>query len=84
MIQSGETIGIIGESGSGKSTLLRLLMRFYDVQSGSILINGKDIRNYSLQSLHDRMSLLEQDSYLFDQSIRDNLLMAKKMPVQRK
>lgn len=78
MIQSGETIGIIGESGSGKSTLLRLLMRFYDVQSGSILINGKDIRNYSLQSLHDRMSLLEQDSYLFDQSIRDNLLMAKK------
>ncbi len=76
-IHRGEKIGIIGESGSGKSTLLRLIMRFYDVDKGKILINGKDIKNYAIADLHKYISLLEQDTYLFDLSLRDNLRLAK-------
>lgn len=75
-ISAGETIGIIGESGSGKSTLVRLLMRYYDPQQGKVTINGVDIRNFSLETLHSKIALLEQETFLFDRSLEENLRIA--------
>lgn len=76
-IHKGEKIGIIGDSGSGKSTILRLLLRFYDPDSGDITINGINEKNYSLHDLHMHMGLLEQDTYLFDTTIAENIGMGK-------
>ena len=70
---AGEKIAIVGASGSGKSTLLSLLPRFYDVQSGSITIDGTDIRNVSQSSLRSRIGMVFQESFLFYGSILDNL-----------
>ncbi len=72
-LQSGETLGIIGRTGSGKSTLLRLLMRFYEVGEGRILIDGQDIRELDLQDLRSAVSLVSQDVYLFQGTVRDNV-----------
>ena len=70
-------IGLVGESGIGKSTLIRLLLRFYDVTSGQILINGIDIKEYSLQDLRQRIGTLEQDTFLFNDSIAANIALGK-------
>ena len=72
-----DKIGLVGESGIGKSTLIRLLLRFYDVTSGQILINGIDIKEYSLQDLRQRIGTLEQDSFLFNDSIAANIALGK-------
>jgi len=72
-LQSGETLGIVGRTGSGKSTLLRLLMRFYEVGEGRILIDGQDIRELDLQDLRSAVSLVSQDVYLFQGTVRDNV-----------
>lgn len=72
-----DKIGLVGESGIGKSTLIRLLLRFYDVTSGQILINGIDIKEYSLQDLHQRIGTLEQDTFLFNDSIAANIALGK-------
>lgn len=72
-IRQGEIIGIAGKTGCGKSTLIKLLMRFYDIQSGEILIDGHDIRNLQLQSLRQNIALVSQDIYLFHGSIFDNI-----------
>jgi ATP-binding cassette subfamily B protein len=69
----GEMLGIVGPTGSGKSTLLRLLLRFYDVDSGRILLDGKDIRDLNLQDLRAALSLVSQDVYLFQESVRENV-----------
>jgi ABC-type multidrug transport system fused ATPase/permease subunit len=69
----GQTIGIIGGTGSGKSTLADLLMRFYDVSTGSVLIGGRDVREYRLDSLRNLVGIVEQGSRLFSGSIADNL-----------
>ena len=74
-INKNETLAIVGNSGGGKSTLVNLLPRFYDVSSGSITINGIDIRDYSLKSLRDNISMVFQDNFLFSGTIRDNILM---------
>lgn len=76
-IRKGDHIGIIGESGAGKSTLLRLLLRFYDVSEGAIRMNGTDIRNMSLEKLHAGIGLLEQETYLFNGTIAENIRLAK-------
>ena len=68
---------MFGESGIGKSTLIRLLLRFYDVTSGQILINGIDIKEYSLQDLRQRIGTLEQDTFLFNDSIAANIALGK-------
>jgi ATP-binding cassette subfamily B protein len=65
----GETLGIVGKTGSGKSTLLRLLMRFYDVGSGRILLDGIDIRELNLRDLRSAVSLVSQDVYLFHDNV---------------
>ena len=72
-----DEIGLVGESGIGKSTLIRLLLRFYDVTSVQILINGIDIKEYSLQDLRQRIGTLEQDTFLFNDSIAANIALGK-------
>ncbi|WP_407305581.1 ABC transporter ATP-binding protein [Desulfosporosinus sp. SB140] len=72
-IRSGKTIALVGPSGGGKTTLCSLLPRFYDVTSGSITIDGKDIRNITLKSLRNAIGIVQQDVYLFDGSIKKNI-----------
>lgn len=72
-IPQGECIAIIGESGCGKSTLLKLLMKFWEYNSGKITIGGKDIRKISMSSVFDIISVVAPDSHLFDMTIRDNI-----------
>ncbi len=72
-INSGEKVAIIGPSGAGKTTLIRLLLRFYDLTSGKIIINGQDIRSVTLESLRKNMSLVPQDPLLFHRTIMENI-----------
>src|SRR5262249_12723961 len=72
-VTAGETVAIVGRSGSGKSTLVNLLPRFYDVTAGAVRVDGYDVRDYSLRSLRDRISLVTQDVVLFDDTIRNNI-----------
>jgi len=72
-VEPGQTLAIVGQSGSGKSTLVSLLPRFYDVDAGEILLDGRPIRDYSLKSLRDNISLVSQDVILFDDTIANNL-----------
>ncbi|MEP3331014.1 ABC transporter ATP-binding protein [Sedimentitalea sp.] len=73
-IHPGEKIGLIGRSGAGKSTLVKLLLRFYDVESGQILIDGQDIATVSQDSLRSHIGMVQQDSALLHRSVRDNIL----------
>lgn len=73
-IQPGEKIGLIGRSGAGKSTLVKLLLRFYDAESGQIMIDGQDIRSVTQDSLRSHIGMVQQDSALMHRSVRDNLL----------
>lgn len=76
-VDKGEIVGICGPSGSGKSTLLRLFMRYWDVGRGEIEVSGEPIGRIATTSLRDAESLVEQETHLFHDSIRDNLLVAK-------
>ncbi len=69
----GETIAIVGETGSGKTTLTRLINRIFDATSGRVLIDGVDVRDWSLGSLRSQISTIEQDIFLFSRSVRDNI-----------
>ncbi|MBO9399353.1 ABC transporter ATP-binding protein [Shimia sp. R9_3] len=73
-IAPGEKVGLIGRSGAGKSTLVKLLLRFYDVETGRILIDGQDISSVTQDSLRDAIGMVQQDSSLLHRSVRDNLL----------
>jgi ATP-binding cassette subfamily B protein len=72
-IEAGETVGFAGTSGSGKSTLLKLPPRFYDVDSGAVTIDGTDVREFDLQTLRNRIGVVEQDPYMFSGTIRENI-----------
>ncbi len=74
-VNKNETLAIVGNSGGGKSTLVNLLPRFYDVTNGAILIDGTDIRDYSMKSLRENMAMVFQDNFLFSGTIRENILM---------
>ncbi|MCJ1431415.1 hypothetical protein MMC27_000768 [Xylographa pallens] len=76
-VKAGQTIALIGESGGGKSTILKLLFRFYDVTDGSILIDGQDIRNVTLESLRKCIGVVPQDPSLFNDTIMSNVRYAK-------
>jgi ABC-type multidrug transport system fused ATPase/permease subunit len=69
----GQVVGIIGGTGSGKSTLVHLIPRFYDVSSGAVYIDGRDVRSYELTELRDKVGVVMQKAVLFAGSIRDNL-----------
>jgi subfamily B ATP-binding cassette protein MsbA len=73
-IQKGETIALVGASGGGKSTIANLIPRFYDVTDGSIRIDGKDIRDLTLESLRSKIAIVMQDNFMFNGSIWDNLI----------
>ena len=75
--QKGEIVGIIGESGCGKSTLLKLLLRFWSKDSGEILFNGTDIEKINSDNLLDNVTMVSQVTYLFDDTIEENLRIAK-------
>jgi ATP-binding cassette subfamily B protein len=75
--QPGETIALVGATGAGKSTLVNLLTRFYEFTSGEIYVDGKPIREYGLRALREAIGVVTQESFLFNGSIRENLLMGK-------
>ena len=77
VIQPGETAAFVGPSGAGKSTIINLLLRFYEQAEGSILIDGKDIRDYTLESLRNQISPVLQENVLFGMSIRENISFGK-------
>ncbi len=76
-IKSGETIAFVGPSGAGKTTLCNLLPRFYEINKGAILLDGIDIRDLSLKSLRANIGIVQQDVFLFNGTIRDNIAYGK-------
>ncbi|WP_151409769.1 ABC transporter ATP-binding protein [Anaerococcus sp. Marseille-P9784] len=76
-VDVGENIALVGPSGAGKTTISKLIPRFYDIESGKIKIDGKDIRDLTLESLRDNIGIVQQDVYLFSGSVRDNIRYGK-------
>lgn len=76
-VAKNEKLAIVGNSGGGKSTLVNLLPRFYDIKSGSLTIDGTDVRDYTLHSLRDNIAIVFQDNFLFSGTIRENIMMGK-------
>ena len=75
-IPTGSTVALVGTSGAGKTTTAHVLMRFWDPQSGRVMLNGKDLRDYTLDDLRSRIALVAQDTYLFNDTLRQNILIA--------
>jgi len=73
-VRPGERVALVGPSGAGKSTLVKLLMRFYDVTGGAILIDGNDLRDLPLRYVRDHIGFVQQEPFLFNGSVRDNIL----------
>ena len=76
-IPKGKTVAFVGNSGGGKSTIVSLIPRFYDVNKGSITVDGTDVRDFTLQSLRQNIGVVFQDNFLFSGTIRDNILLGK-------
>lgn len=72
-VQPGQTVALVGPSGAGKSTLVQLIMRFYDVTEGAILVDGRDIRDITLRSLRENIGMVLQDTFLFKGTARENI-----------
>ena len=79
-LKRGETLGIIGATGSGKSTILRLLMRFYDANSGTVRINGQDVRSYTKDELTKMFGLVLQNDFLYADTIEENIRFGRDIP----
>ena len=78
-VAAGESIAIVGKSGSGKSTLVNLLPRFYDVKSGVVRIDGRDVRDYELRNLREQIAVVSQDVVLFNDTIRNNIAFGREV-----
>lgn len=76
-VEAGETIALVGPTGAGKSTVVNLISRFYDIDSGLLLIDGKDIRNVRLETLRTQMGIMTQDNYIFSGTVRENIMYGK-------
>jgi ATP-binding cassette, subfamily B, bacterial len=76
-VEPGQLVALVGPSGAGKTTITQLVARLYDVQSGAVFVNGIDVRDAKLDSLHQRIGIVTQDAHLFHDTIRANLLYAK-------
>lgn len=72
-VKAGQSIALVGHTGSGKSTIINLIGRFYDIKSGDITIDGRDIRDVTLQSLREQIGIVLQDTFIFSGTIRDNI-----------
>ena len=81
-VRRGETVALVGPSGGGKTTLLNLIPRFYDATSGRVTIDGHDVRSVTLTSLRDRIALVTQEPFLFDDTIRANIAYARPSATQ--
>lgn len=79
VLKRGESLGIIGSTGSGKTTLINLLMRFYDVSQGSILINGRDVKSYNKQELRKKFGVAFQNDVLFADTIYENIKLGRNL-----
>lgn len=79
-LKKGETLGIIGATGSGKSTVLRLLMRFYDTESGKVRINGRDVRSYTPEELTAMFGVVFQNDFLYADTIEENIRFGRDVP----
>ena len=79
-IKSGETIGVIGGTGSSKSTLVQMIPRLYDATEGTVLVGGRDVREYDLEALRDSVAMVLQKNVLFSGSVRENLLWGNEQP----
>jgi subfamily B ATP-binding cassette protein MsbA len=77
-VRKGEMIALVGFSGAGKSTLVKLLPRFYDVTEGAVTIDGTDIREVTFESLRDQISIVTQETILFNESVRDNIAFGRR------
>ena len=73
----GETVALVGETGAGKSTLVQMLIRFYEYDSGEVLLDGRPVREFSQKTLRDAVGLVTQESFLFNGTLRENLLFGK-------
>ncbi len=76
-VKPGQTVAIVGQTGAGKTTLVKLINRTYDVTSGQVLVDGRDVREWNLASLRSQISMIEQDIFLFSRSISDNIAFGK-------
>ncbi|MDX1435067.1 MAG: ATP-binding cassette domain-containing protein, partial [Gammaproteobacteria bacterium] len=77
VVPAGSTVALVGSSGAGKTTAAQLLMRFFDPQAGAVRMSGHDLREYKLDALRDQIALVTQDTYLFNETLRSNILIAK-------
>ncbi|MXP67492.1 lipid A ABC transporter ATP-binding protein/permease MsbA [Pantoea sp. Aalb] len=84
ILSAGKTVALVGSSGSGKSTMVSLLTRFYDITHGKILLDGYDLREYTLRSLRNQVALVSQNVYLFDDTIANNIAYACNNKYSRK
>ena len=76
-VKAGETVALVGATGSGKTTIVNLLSRFYDVQGGSVKVDGKDVREYTLESLRTGVGAMMQDTYIFSDTVLENIRFAR-------
>lgn len=72
-VRQGETVALVGPTGAGKTTVVNLISRFYDIESGSVMIDGKDVRSVTLESLRKQMGIMLQDTFIFSGTIMDNI-----------
>jgi len=83
-LKQGESLGIIGSTGAGKTTLINLLMRFYDVNEGSILINGKDVRSFNKQELRKKFGVVFQNDVLFMDKVGENISLGRDISIEQR
>ncbi|PJF41533.1 MAG: ABC transporter ATP-binding protein [Chloroflexi bacterium] len=76
-VEAGQTVALVGQTGSGKSTVTKLINRIYDVDSGEVLVDGVNVKDWNLESLRSQISIIEQDIFLFSRSIADNIRFGK-------
>ena len=76
-VKAGEQVALVGPTGAGKSSVASLLLRFYDVTGGKITLDGRDIREYTLESLHECIGIVQQDIYLFSDSVSENIRLGR-------
>jgi len=81
-IEAGKTLALVGATGSGKSSIINLILRFYNIDSGTILLDGKDITKYDIKSLRSHLALVLQDVFLFSESIYKNIVLDKDISVE--